>query len=196
MCFQYIFKHRKMNNLEIYIIKIKNMFPNEIMVIIFLYLDIKTLSVFSQTCKKYYNIYTYHMYNLKIKDHVSIINKKEMIIILENIYKKLLFTPQIIDIRIYEILIKKIYNENNYITFYFNKHLMNLSLCLENIIYIIKYNKINIIKINDLNRIIVFFNEYFKNSIDNYNKLFNNNLFKLEKSKNQKEDIKRFFLDW
>lgn len=177
------------------------MFPNEIILTFFVKLDIKSLIILSSTCKKYYNLCNYYIYELKIKDHLKLIfegyEKDKSHIIFKNIYTKYILPPHIIDIRKSEILIKKIYNKKNYLILYFNlRNYINLSFTIDDIKYKIKYISINgeDIKIQDFNELILFFDKYFNKS--NNKELFNNSLFILEKDKFQKDDLEIFFNDW
>lgn len=177
------------------------MFPNEIILSFFVKLDIKSLIILSSTCKKYYNLCNCYIYELKIKEHLKLIfeghEKDKTHIIFKKFYKKYILPSHIIDIRKFEILIKKIYNRKNYLILYFNlRNYIDLSFTIDDIKYKIKYISINIedIKIDDFNELILFFDKYINKS--NNKELFNNNLFVLEKDKFQKDDLEIFFNDW
>ena len=69
------------------------MFSNEIILIIIINLDLKSLIILSLTCKKYYNLCNWYIYNLNIKKHKDIIfnsKNKTCCRFFENLYKRTL----------------------------------------------------------------------------------------------------------
>lgn len=165
--------------------------PSELILNIFYYLNLNTLYAFSLTGRRYYNLYIDYIHKLKIRDKFYELDKKS-IDILNYIYEKYL-SPDCIDVRYFnnsncEILIKYIYNEKNDLSFYFNKNCVYLSSHLENIKYIIKCKKIdeNMLNINKIKKIKKIFDNYIKKRDKS---ILNNNLFSIEKSKIQKEDL-------